>query len=146
MCRAEKPDPAIFRAALERLRRGAKNDGVRRRFMRRDREGARRAGLGFIWIAPQDVRDAEARAAAELPADAAISALGELREGPDMTAQLSADLFTWGHHRRGPREPPAGRWVPPQQTDGGGRRTAPYRPHNRSLPRGGNSPIDRHYQ
>jgi putative hydrolase of the HAD superfamily len=75
---AEKPDPAIFRAALERLRASPRTTMFVGDSLRRDREGARRAGIGFIWMAPQNVRDAEARASAELPADATISALGEL--------------------------------------------------------------------
>ncbi len=75
---AEKPDPAIFRAALETLHASPKRTMFIGDSLRRDREGARRAGLGFIWIAPQDVRDAEARGSAELPVDAAVSGLGEL--------------------------------------------------------------------
>lgn len=75
---AEKPDPAIFRAAFERLRAPPRNAMFVGNSLRRDREGARRVGIGFIWIAPQNVRDAEAGASGELPAHAAISALGEL--------------------------------------------------------------------
>jgi FMN phosphatase YigB (HAD superfamily) len=55
----EKPDPAIFRAALEAL--GAKPESTVfvGDSLRRDREGARRTGMRFIWIAPQEVQAAE---------------------------------------------------------------------------------------
>ena len=75
---ADKPDPAIFHAALEPLRASPRTTIFVGDSLRRDREGARRAGIGFIWIAPQNVRDAEAYASAEPPADAAVSALAEL--------------------------------------------------------------------
>ncbi len=49
---ARKPDSAIFRAALAPL--GAKPETTLMigDSLRRDREGARRMGMGFIWIAP----------------------------------------------------------------------------------------------
>ncbi|HZP70367.1 MAG TPA: HAD family hydrolase [Pseudolabrys sp.] len=53
---AEKPDPAIFRAALERLGATAETTVLIGDSLSRDREGARRMGMRFIWIAPEDVR------------------------------------------------------------------------------------------
>jgi len=53
---AEKPDPAIFRAALEGLRATPEETVFIGDSLRRDREGARRMGMRFIWIAPQDVQ------------------------------------------------------------------------------------------
>ena len=42
--------------------------------LRRDYEGARRSGMGFIWIAPEDVQAAE-RSAADRPAFPIVSEL-----------------------------------------------------------------------
>jgi HAD superfamily hydrolase (TIGR01509 family) len=68
---AEKPDPAIFRAALEALGAARETTVFVGDSLRRDREGARRAGLRFIWIAPHDVQAAEGQA----PAEAAVTEL-----------------------------------------------------------------------
>ena len=60
---AEKPDPAIFHARSRRAPRHARDDPLWSAIrLRRDCEGARRAGMGFIWIAPDDVQAAERRA------------------------------------------------------------------------------------
>jgi HAD superfamily hydrolase (TIGR01509 family) len=59
---AKKPDPAIFRAALEKLHAPPETTVFVGDSLRRDREGARRAGMGFIWIVPQEVWAAEAQA------------------------------------------------------------------------------------
>ena len=59
---AEKPDPAIFHAALETLHAPAETTVFVGDLLRRDREGARRMGMRFIWIAPQDVQAAETQA------------------------------------------------------------------------------------
>ena len=75
---AEKPDPAIFRAALETLRAMPETTVFVGDSLRRDREGARRAGMGFIWIAPQDVQAAEAQASAEPLAHATVTEFGDL--------------------------------------------------------------------
>lgn len=75
---AEKPDPAIFRAALDTLGAEPETTVFVGDSLRRDREGARRAGLGFIWIAPRAVQAAEARASAEPLAHAAVTELGDL--------------------------------------------------------------------
>jgi len=53
---AEKPDPAIFRAALEGLGATAEETVVIGDSLRRDREGARRMGMRFIWVASPDVQ------------------------------------------------------------------------------------------
>jgi len=53
---AEKPDPAIFRAALDGLRATPEETMFIGDSLRRDREGARRMGMRFIWIAPPEVQ------------------------------------------------------------------------------------------
>jgi putative hydrolase of the HAD superfamily len=53
---AEKPDPAIFRAALDGLGATAEETMVIGDSLRRDREGARRMGMRFIWVASPDVQ------------------------------------------------------------------------------------------
>ena len=53
---AEKPDPAIFRAALDGLGATPEETMFIGDSLRRDREGARRMGMRFIWIAPPDVQ------------------------------------------------------------------------------------------
>jgi putative hydrolase of the HAD superfamily len=53
---AEKPDPIIFRAALEGLRATPEESIVIGDSLRRDREGARRMGMRFIWVAPPDAQ------------------------------------------------------------------------------------------
>jgi FMN phosphatase YigB (HAD superfamily) len=75
---AEKPDPAIFRAALEALHAAPETTVLVGDSLRRDCEGARRAGIGFVWIAPEDVQAAEAQGAAARPAPAAVTELGDL--------------------------------------------------------------------
>jgi HAD superfamily hydrolase (TIGR01509 family) len=75
---AEKPDPAIFRAALETLDATPETTVFVGDSLRRDRDGARRTGLGFIWIAPRDVQAAEAHASAEPPVHATVTELRDL--------------------------------------------------------------------
>jgi putative hydrolase of the HAD superfamily len=75
---AEKPDPAIFRAALEPLHAGPETTVFVGDSLRRDREGARRMGMRFIWVAPQDVQIAEARATAAQPVHATVTDLRDL--------------------------------------------------------------------
>lgn len=53
---AEKPDPIIFRAALEGLQARPEETLVIGDSLRRDREGARRMGMRFIWVASQDAQ------------------------------------------------------------------------------------------
>jgi HAD superfamily hydrolase (TIGR01549 family) len=71
---AEKPEPAIFRAALAALHAAPETTVMVGDSLRRDYEGARRSGMGFIWIAPEDVQAAE-RSAADRPVLAAVSEL-----------------------------------------------------------------------
>ena len=75
---AEKPDPAIFHAALEALGGAPETTLFIGDSLRRDCEGARRAGIGFIWIAPQDVQGMEAQTAAPPPVLAALTKLPDL--------------------------------------------------------------------
>jgi len=49
---AKKPDPAIFRAALGPLHATPEVALLVGDSLRRDGEGARRIGMGFIWVAP----------------------------------------------------------------------------------------------
>ena len=74
---AEKPDPAIFRAALDALHAEPETTLFVGDSMRRDCEGAYRAGLGFIWIAPEGAH-ARAQAVAGPPVLTAVTALPEL--------------------------------------------------------------------
>lgn len=75
---AEKPDPAIFHVALETLRATPETTVFVGDLLRRDREGARRMGMRFIWIAPQNVQTAETRASAEPPIHATVTRLPDL--------------------------------------------------------------------
>ncbi|MEA3003454.1 MAG: putative hydrolase of the superfamily [Sphingomonadales bacterium] len=67
-----KPDPAIFRAAMEPLGARPETTIMIGDSLHRDREGARRSGLGFIWIAPAA---AHGEAGADHPALARLDAL-----------------------------------------------------------------------
>ena len=51
---AEKPDPAIFRAALDPLDARPETTVFVGDSLPRDREGARRVGMRFIWVTPED--------------------------------------------------------------------------------------------
>ena len=75
---AEKPDPAIFHVALETLRATPETTVFVGDSLRRDREGARRTGMRFIWIVPQGVPAAEAQASAEPPVEHAVTELRDL--------------------------------------------------------------------
>jgi putative hydrolase of the HAD superfamily len=71
---AEKPDPAIFRAALEPLGAAPETTLMVGDSLKRDREGARALGMAFVWVAP-------AAAQAGATADHAVVArLGQLAE------------------------------------------------------------------
>jgi len=76
---AEKPEPAIFHAALAALDAAPETTIMVGDSLRRDCEGARRSGMGFIWIAPEDVQAAE-RSAADRPAFPTVSELPGLLE------------------------------------------------------------------
>jgi HAD superfamily hydrolase (TIGR01509 family) len=71
---AEKPDPAIFQVALSALNAAPERSVMVGDSLRRDYEGARRSGMGFIWIAPEDVQATE-RSAADRPAFPVVSDL-----------------------------------------------------------------------
>jgi HAD superfamily hydrolase (TIGR01509 family) len=75
---AEKPDPAIFRAALDALRAKPETTVLVGDSLQRDREGARRIGMRFIWMAPQGVEAARTRAAPEPPVEYAVTDLRDL--------------------------------------------------------------------
>ena len=66
---AEKPDPAIFRVALDRLGAAPEKTVFIGDSLRRDREGARRMGMRFIWIAPENVQSGQAERPAESVTD-----------------------------------------------------------------------------
>jgi len=57
----EKPDPAIFHAALKPLGTSPETTLFIGDSLRRDREGARRMGMGFVWIAPAHVQAEQGR-------------------------------------------------------------------------------------
>jgi putative hydrolase of the HAD superfamily len=73
---AEKPDPAIFRSALEALGAAPETTLFVGDSLRRDCEGARRASLRFVWIAPKE--DRAGAASASGPILATIAKLPEL--------------------------------------------------------------------
>ena len=75
---AEKPDPAIFRAALEPLRATPETTLLVGDSLRRNREGARRIGMGFVWIAPRDMQASEAQVSGEPPDHSVVVRLGDL--------------------------------------------------------------------
>ena len=75
---AEKPDPAIFRAALDALDATPATTLFVGDSLRRDCEGARRAGIGFVWIAPEEVQADAARTAAPGSVPAAVTRLPDL--------------------------------------------------------------------
>jgi putative hydrolase of the HAD superfamily len=50
---SKKPDPAIFHAALDALGAATETTVYVGDSRRRDGEGARRAGLSFVWITPE---------------------------------------------------------------------------------------------
>jgi len=53
---AEKPDPAIFRAAFDRLGADPETTLFVGDSLKRDREGALQAGIPFVWIASAKAR------------------------------------------------------------------------------------------
>jgi len=75
---AEKPDPAIFQVALDTLHATPETTVFVGDSLRRDREGARRMGMRFIWIAPQNVQATETLASAEPPIHATVTRLPDL--------------------------------------------------------------------
>jgi HAD superfamily hydrolase (TIGR01549 family) len=74
----EKPEPAIFHAALSALDATPATAVMVGDSLRRDGEGARRSGMRFIWIAPEDVQAAEHSGVADRPVLAALTELPDL--------------------------------------------------------------------
>jgi HAD superfamily hydrolase (TIGR01549 family) len=75
---AEKPEPAIFHAALAELQAKPETTIMVGDSLRRDYEGARRCGMGFIWIAPEDVQAAERDGSENRSVLAAVTELPDL--------------------------------------------------------------------
>ena len=75
---AEKPDPAIFQAALTALHAAPETSVMVGDSLRRDYEGARRSGMRFIWIAPEGVQAAERDGAGNRSVLAAVTELPDL--------------------------------------------------------------------
>jgi len=74
---AEKPDPAIFRAALDPLGARPETTVFVGDSLPRDREGARRIGMPFIWMMPE-APVGETRPAAHPQVERAVSELRDL--------------------------------------------------------------------
>lgn len=74
----EKPEPAIFRAALAALQASPETTVMVGDSLRRDYEGARRSGMGFIWIATEDVQAIERDGAADRSVFASVNELPDL--------------------------------------------------------------------
>jgi putative hydrolase of the HAD superfamily len=70
---AKKPDAAIFRAALEPLHARPEATLLIGDSLHRDRDGARRAGMGFVWVAPS-----EAQVSGSQSGHAVVARLGDL--------------------------------------------------------------------
>ena len=75
---AEKPDPAIFQAALTELQAKPETTVMVGDSLRRDYEGARRSGMRFIWIAPEDVQAHERDGAGNRSVLASVTELPDL--------------------------------------------------------------------
>jgi HAD superfamily hydrolase (TIGR01549 family) len=75
---AEKPEPAIFHAALTALDAATETTVMVGDSLRRDYEGARRSGMGFIWIAPEDVQATERDGAENRSVLASVTELPDL--------------------------------------------------------------------
>jgi HAD superfamily hydrolase (TIGR01549 family) len=75
---AEKPDPAIFQAALTELEAKPETTVMVGDSLRRDYEGARRSGMRFIWIAPEEVQAHERDGAGNRSVLASVTELPDL--------------------------------------------------------------------
>jgi FMN phosphatase YigB (HAD superfamily) len=71
-----KPDPAIFRVALDALCATPDTTLFVGDSLRRDREGARRAGMRFVWLQPENIEAADAQITP--PVDHAVRNLRDL--------------------------------------------------------------------
>jgi putative hydrolase of the HAD superfamily len=74
----EKPDPAIFRVALDALAAAPETTVLIGDSLRRDGEGARRTGMRFIWLMSAGSRAPEASQAPQPLFRHAIAGLGDL--------------------------------------------------------------------
>jgi FMN phosphatase YigB (HAD superfamily) len=74
----EKPEPAIFHAALAALDAAPETAVMVGDSLRRDGEGARRSGMRFIWIAREDAQAAELGGAVDPSILAAVTELPDL--------------------------------------------------------------------
>ena len=97
---AEKPDPAIFQAALTELQAKRETTVMVGDSLRRDYEGARRSGIGFIWIAPEGVQATQRDGAENRSVLASVTELPDLLD-PDMTGVQESLVL------RGVSSPPA---------------------------------------
>jgi FMN hydrolase / 5-amino-6-(5-phospho-D-ribitylamino)uracil phosphatase len=97
---ARKPDPAIFRAALAPL--GAKPETTLMigDSLRRDGEGARRMGMGFIWIAPSTQPASTPRAGEAELCQTRVAQLSDLVEVLHDRHVRPADPARRHHRRR----------------------------------------------
>jgi HAD superfamily hydrolase (TIGR01549 family) len=75
---AEKPEPAIFHAALRALQALPETTVMIGDSLRRDYEGARRSGMRFIWVAPEDIQAADGDGAAHRSVLASVAELPDL--------------------------------------------------------------------
>src|SRR5262249_17721356 len=73
-----KPDPAIFRVALDALAAAPETTVLIGDSLRRDGEGARRTGMRFIWLMSAGSRAPEASQAPQPLFRHAIAGLGAL--------------------------------------------------------------------
>ncbi|HYB54576.1 MAG TPA: HAD family hydrolase [Alphaproteobacteria bacterium] len=97
---ARKPDPAIFRAALAPL--GAKPETTLMigDSLRRDGEGARRMGMGFVWIAPSTAPTSTLRAGEAELCQSRVAQLSDLAEVLHDRHVRPADPARRHHRRR----------------------------------------------
>jgi putative hydrolase of the HAD superfamily len=74
----EKPDPAIFRVALDALGATPQTTVFIGDSLRRDREGARRMGMRFVWLQPANIGTADAQSPAAPPPEHSLTDLRHL--------------------------------------------------------------------
>ena len=94
---AEKPDPALFRFALDALGASPETTIFVGDSLRRDGEGARRAGLSFVLMAP---RGAETAAVTSPPVAATVAELPQLLDLHEMIDHLRGGIIAAGQGAR----------------------------------------------
>jgi HAD superfamily hydrolase (TIGR01509 family) len=77
---ATKPDPAIFRVALDSLGATPETTLFVGDSLPRDREGALRVGMSFIWIASRDAQEIAVGAEGKLRDQLSVARLTDLAE------------------------------------------------------------------